>query len=289
MRMLTEEQVRAYLQRLGVAEAQPPSRAFLFELHRAHVERLPWETIDIFAGRPAAIDVRQSVELMTGGRSGYCFHLNGAFGALLRTLGYQVRWHRGGVQPKGEAPRINGFHLGMTVELPEEPPGERIWLVDVGLGDMPYEPLPMQFGDYAQGPLTYGLTASGEADNGWRLVHDPLGAFSGVDYAPDVVPGPGAFERQHEMYSTSADSPWINLFLVRQRHATGSNELRGCMWNRRGPQGMEATELRTMADWLGVLGDVFGEKLVRYSALEREALWNKTLALHETWKRAKGR
>jgi len=287
--MLTAAVVRAYLQRLGIVDVQPPTRSFLFELHRAHVERLPWETVDIFAGRPAAIELRQSVELMTSGRSGYCFHLNGAFGALLRALGYRVNWHRGGVQPAGEAPRINGFHLGITVELPDEEPGEPTWLVDVGLGDMPYEPLPLRHGVYAQGPLTYGLTASAMVDKGWRLVHDPLGAFAGVDYAPDVVAGPEAFEQQHELYSTSPDSPWINLFLVRQRHAAGSNELRGCMWKSRGRQGAETTELHTMADWLGVLGDVLGEKLIRYSALERQALWNKTLALHEVWKRAKER
>ncbi|MGW8956539.1 arylamine N-acetyltransferase [Paenibacillus sp. NPDC055715] len=38
----------------------------------------------------------ESVQLILQGRSGYCFHLNGAFSVLLHSLGYRVCLHRAG-------------------------------------------------------------------------------------------------------------------------------------------------------------------------------------------------
>ncbi|WP_426454352.1 arylamine N-acetyltransferase family protein [Paenibacillus sp. S-38] len=284
--MLNSGEIRAYLSRLGIPGVQPPTLSYLFELHRAHVEKIPWQTVDIVAGRPASIDPASSVRLMTTGRSGYCFHLNGAFSTLLLSLGYQVSRHRAGVQPLGQEPRINSFHLGLTVTLPEEP--QQRWIVDAGLGDMPWEPLPLLAGEYPQGPLRYRVTDSQVAGGGWRLEHDPSASFAGVDVAPEVEQDLTVFEPKHVYYSTSPESPWINLFLVRHRHAEGANEVRGCIWSRRDHEGEVKTELRTKAQWLEVLGDVFGEHLVHYSALEREELWKRVYGIHEAWKRSKG-
>ncbi|MDF2652524.1 MAG: N-acetyltransferase [Paenibacillus sp.] len=286
--MMTHTEIKAYLKRLGITDIQPPSLDYLFKIHRAHVQSISWQTIDIVAGKPVSINTKESVNLMTTGRSGYCFHLNGAFGELLRSLGYKVSWHRAGVQPMGQEPRINSFHLGLTVSLTNEQEEEQRWIVDVGLGDMPYEPLPLHMGSYEQGPFHYQVAHSSIAANGWRLEHDPFASYVGVDYAPEVVENLEEFVPKHEFYSRSADSPWINLFLVRHRHATGSNEIRGCMWNRREGIATEKTELHTKAQWLEVLADVFGEHLVTYSKLEQDDLWKRVQHLHEEWKKAKG-
>lgn len=279
--MLTNTETKAYLKRIGIADIQPPTKSYLFELHRAHVERIPWQTLDIFAGRPSSIDVGASVQLILSGRSGYCFHLNGAFSELLRSLGYKVFWHRAGVQPHGEEPRVNSFHIGLTVLLEHER-----WIIDAGLGDMPYEPLPLREGEYRQGPFVYQVTASGVAENGWRLVHDPLGASAGVDVAPEIVTDMGAFAPQHEAYSRSPDSPWVRLFLIRHRHASGSNELRGCIWSRREADGIVKTEVSAKSQWFDVLADIFGERLAAYSRPERDELWSKVQRQHEAWKQA---
>ncbi|AFH62611.1 arylamine N-acetyltransferase family protein [Paenibacillus caseinilyticus] len=287
MLMLTGSEIQSYLARLGIPEVQPPSLSYLRELHKAHVEKIPWQTVDIVAGRPAPIDPASSVRLLTTGRSGYCFHLNGAFQALLRSLGYRVSCHRAGVQPLGQEPRINSFHLGLTVTLPDEE--EPRWIVDAGLGDMPFEPLPLRSGEYPQGPLRYRVTDSGVAVGGWRLEHDPSASFTGVDVAPEEEKDLSVFVPKHEFYSTSPESPWINLFLVRHRHAEGSNEVRGCIWIRHDSTGVAKTELRTREQWLEVLGDVFGEHLVQYSPLEREELWKRVHGIHEEWKRTRDR
>ena len=273
--MMTRAEIKAYLRRIGIDEIRPPTLSYLTQLHRAHVSAISWQTIDIVAGRPASIDLRECVRLILGNRSGYCFHLNGAFSVLLRSLGYRVFWHRAGVQPLGQEPRINSFHLGLTVSLTNEQQQEQRYIVDVGLGDMPYEPIPLQNGTYEQGPLRYQVEESGVVQGGWRLVHDPHASFVGVDFAPDVLENLEEFQPKHEFYSRSPESPWIQLFLVRQRHAEGSNELRGCIWSRRDRRGIEKIELRTQSQWLEVLGDVFQEHLVHYSRLERDDLWKR--------------
>lgn len=285
--MLTKAEIKAYLHRLGLSDIEPPTLSYLFRLHRAHVERISWQTVDIFAGNPGSIDPHHSVQLIIGGRSGYCFQLNGAFSTLLRSLGYKVNWHRAGVQPLGEKPRVNGFHLGLTVILQNDHQEEEVWIVDAGLGDMPYEPIPLLPGVYRQGAYTYGVTDSEVVKRGWRLVHDPQSVFVGVDVEAEIVHDIHAFAPNHEHYSKSPESPWINTFLVRHRHESGGNELRGCIWSKREDNRIRKVELQTEAEWLDVLGDVFGERLVAYTKSERHAIWLKTRKLHEEWKRAR--
>ncbi|MBB3111141.1 hypothetical protein FHS18_003209 [Paenibacillus phyllosphaerae] len=283
--MLTISDRRAYLDRLGITEVPAPTLANLILLQQAHVERIPWQTVDIYTGRPASMDVRESIQLIVGQRSGYCFQLNGAFSTLLTDLGYEVMWHKAGVQPMGQEPRINGFHLGLTVRLAGESGESETYLVDAGLGDMPYEPIPLKFGSYERGPFTYVLQPSGIAEHGWRLEHERPVAYVGVDFAPAAEPSLEGFWPRHQFYSTSSESPWIDTFLLRQRGAHVLNELRGCVWKQWDSSGMKTRELVVQSDWLDVLATVFHERLVAYSQLEREELWRRVMRQHEEWKR----
>ncbi|SFL58790.1 Arylamine N-acetyltransferase [Paenibacillus sp. 1_12] len=284
---MTKEEIKAYLRRIGIVEQQAPTKEYLFALHQAHVRTLTWQTIDIFAGKPAAIGFKESIQLILNSRSGYCFHLNGAFSALLHSLGYQVNLHRAGVQPLGAEPRVNSFHLGLSVNLVNDKEGEDRWIVDVGLGDMPYEPVPLQHGLYKQGHLSYKVMESSVVTNGWRLEHDPLASFVGVDIDAAVIGSLESFKPKHDYYSRSPESPWINIFLVRQRDAGESNELRGCIWSRRHKDGLTKIEVGSKTQWLDLLGDVFKEHLVNYSSLERDELWKRVESAHTEWKASK--
>src|SRR3954452_14215513 len=87
----------AYLARLGL-EAEPPSGEALQRLHRGHVERVPYETMWIHMGDRWTSDLDATVSpIARPDRGGYCFHLNGAFSERLRSLGYDVVRHVGGV------------------------------------------------------------------------------------------------------------------------------------------------------------------------------------------------
>src|SRR5207248_774058 len=135
--------VTAYLHRLGCT-AEPPSADALRRLHIAHLERVPYEALEIALERITPLAPEASLARILRGRGGYCYHLNGAFSALLRALGYQVTRHLGGVQGgPGDAPNVDRNHLALTLAgLPEDPSAS--WLVDVGLGDGIHEPLPLR-------------------------------------------------------------------------------------------------------------------------------------------------
>jgi N-hydroxyarylamine O-acetyltransferase len=127
----------AYLRRLGL-DAVPPSVEALQRLHRRHVERVPYETMWIHLGEAWGIDLDDAVARIAGqGRGGYCFHLNGALSELLRSLGYAVTRHVGGVHgPDGPDGEMMSNHLVLTVSgLPASHNPSGTWYVDAGLGD----------------------------------------------------------------------------------------------------------------------------------------------------------
>lgn len=272
----------AYLARLGVA-AGPPTLAQLFAIHRAHVERVAYTSLDFHAGIRHDIDQYESAARVAGGgRAGYCYHLNGALAALLDQLGYDVRRHVAGVQMRGDAqpPGPNGNHLALTVTgLPDAPDGT--WLVDAGLGDALYEPLPLAEGEYVQGPFQYRLRPSEVSPGGWRFDHDPSGSFAGMDFglAPATM---AAFAERHAYLSTSPESGFVQLLVAQRRDATGVDALRGRVLRRLGA-GASERELADEADFVGVLGDTFG---LRLDDVDTTALWRRVRIAHAAWRRS---
>ncbi|MGQ8873215.1 arylamine N-acetyltransferase family protein [Paenibacillus sp. TSA_86.1] len=282
---LTPSEIHAYLKRIGIDKVKEPTLEFLSEIQKAHIHHLSWQTVDIFAGRPAGIGLQESVQLILQGRSGYCFHLNGAFSILLQSLGYTVHWHRAGVQPHGEQPRVNSFHLGLSVSLPDANPDVERWIVDVGLGGMPFEPLPLRYGTYGREPFTYTLMSSSVVSGGWRLEYEPNGPSKGVDYAPEELTSLEEFIPKHEFYSQSADSPWHNTFLLRQRDTDHSYELRGSMLRTHGIEGINKMEIQTYTEWKDVLVSHFNESLANYTEQERREMWDRIQVAHVEWKK----
>jgi arylamine N-acetyltransferase len=97
---------------------------------------VPYETVDLVAGRPPGIEPRESAERVVSGRGGYCYQLNEAFSWLLRELGYDVVRHVAGVSYSAERTTgADGNHPGLTVRgLPDAQCPDGTWLVDVELG-----------------------------------------------------------------------------------------------------------------------------------------------------------
>lgn len=282
---MAEVDAAAYLTRLGLDDPGPPSVSALRALHRAHVEWVPYENLEIQLGRPTTVDPYESAARVLRGRGGYCYHLNGALSVLLRVLGYEVRWHVGGVQGREvvEPPGANANHLALTVHglpAPECPDG--VWLVDAGLGDGPYEPLPLRPGRYQQEPFTYQLARSEVVPGGWRLTHDPAGSFTGMDFAWPTA-APAEFAAMHERLSTSPESGHVRLAAVERRDATGVDVVRGCMLGRTDATGYRESELATAPDWFGALADLFGLTLDDVPAGARATLWRRVRATHHAW------
>ncbi len=265
----------AYLRRLGRADlaAAPADLATLVALHRAHVERVAYDTLPNVLGRPVPADADSSVAAVVAGRGGYCFHLNGAFGWLLGRLRYAVSHHRAGVQgPRDPGPvGADGNHLALTVSL-----DGRNWLVDVGLGSALHEPLPLVAGSWRQGPFTYAVRPSAVVPGGWRFEHDRLAdSFVGMDLDAAPVSLAEATAR-HTEFSSSPDSPFVRALAVQRRDAAGVELLRWIWWLRiegPGAAGRRERVLGSAAELAEVYTQGFGLSLEGVSTAELEAVF----------------
>ncbi|MDQ1403400.1 MAG: N-hydroxyarylamine O-acetyltransferase [Actinomycetota bacterium] len=273
----------AYLRRLGVA-AGPPTVEGLFDLHRAQTERVAYETLWIHLGERWGIDLAGSVDReATKGRGGYCFHLNGAFGALLSSLGYHLTQHVGGVHgADGASENEMTNHLVLTVDgLPttENPGG--VWYVDVGLGDAMHEPLPLVEGTYRQGPFTLSLERTPRGVGDWHLTHDLAGGFKGMAWR-SAAAEIDDFATKHQWLSTSPESGFVRVLTAQRRDATGVDILRGLVLRRIGAEASEQT-LTSSRDLFDLMGSLFGLDVSGVERTARQGLWAKTSAAHEAW------
>lgn len=275
----------AYLRRLGV-DAEPPSAEALAALVRRHAERVPYETLWIPAGERWSTDPTEAAaRVALGSRGGYCYHLNGALGLLLSSLGYDVHRHVGGVQAGEPNPDARGNHLVLTVAgLPteENPAGQ--WYVDAGLGDALHEPLPLVPGTYVQEPFRLTLDVDSDA---WTLTHDPDGGFRSMTWTN--APAEDAdFVARHEWLSTSPDSGFVRVPIAERRDATGVDVVRGLVPSRIGAGAFTGEPLTRPAAWFDTLADLFDLRFDGTSPAWRDRLWGNVLSAHRAWEQSQG-
>ncbi|HEY5012135.1 MAG TPA: arylamine N-acetyltransferase [Acidimicrobiia bacterium] len=277
----------AYLRRLGL-DAEPPSVEALQRLHRRQVERVPYETMWIHAGEPWGIDPLDAVvRIALHGRGGYCYHLNGAFGELLRSLGYAVRRHVGGVHGgAGPDAESAGNHLVLTVSgLPTGESQSGIWYVDAGLGDALHEALPLAAGAYVQEPFRLVLEELPGRVGEWHLTHDPAGGFVGMGWTTTDAKR-GEFTSKHQWLSTSPDSGFVQVAMAERRDATGVDVIRGLVLTRIGRDASSGEPLTQRDEWFAVLTDVFDLRFDGSAPEALDRLWSRTLAGHRAWEAA---
>ncbi|OEJ32532.1 arylamine N-acetyltransferase family protein [Streptomyces subrutilus] len=267
----------AYLRRLGAPYPAAPCAEGLFALQRAHLERVPYENIDIQLGRPPGIRPELSAGRFAAGRGGYCFHLNGAFAALLEHLGYDVTRHVAGVYEETGAQDVNGNHLVLTVRI-----GDDAYLVDVGLGDGPHEPLPLREGEYEQGAFSYRLERLAGPLEGWSY-HSPGSPFPRMNFR-SAAAGMDEFEAEHLRLSTAEDSPFVRTLALLRRDAESIDVMRGRVLTRIDPaKEPSERELTTQEEFYEVIATVFGRELDDLTPADRAFLWDRACRAHEAW------
>ncbi|WDE07976.1 arylamine N-acetyltransferase [Thalassomonas viridans] len=133
---LTAQEVQQYLQRLNYSGDCSADIQTLTNLHRAHMENVPFENLDIVLGHeikllPAALFAK----VVNGKRGGFCYEVNFLFASLLSALGFEVYLHAARVYGKqGYGPAFD--HMLLSVRL-----GECLYIADVGFGDSFITPL----------------------------------------------------------------------------------------------------------------------------------------------------
>lgn len=282
--VLTEDDVAAYLDRLGL-DREPPSADALDRLHRAQLEHVPYETIWIHAGDVWTVDLAASVHRVAyQRRGGYCFHVNGAFSCLLRALGYDVTLHAGGVHgPDGpDAAAIENHLVLLAHGLPTDANPEGHWYLDAGLGDALHAPLPLVSGTYRDGPFEFELrrVELGFAD--WALRHHALGSFDGMAFeaTPTTIE---RFAARNVHLATSADSVFTRTVTAQRRDAGGVDVIRGQVLSRVAHEQGEGVTLETRDEWFDALREVFELPLDDLDDERRDRLWNRVHATHEAW------
>ncbi|MFE2513110.1 arylamine N-acetyltransferase [Streptomyces naganishii] len=131
-------QADAYLSRLGAGHPAAPTSGALRELQLRHLEHVPFENLSVHLGEKIALEEERLVEKVVGARrGGFCYELNGAFGALLTALGFDVTLLAARVYGEGGKLGVPYDHLALRVRTVDG--GD--WLTDVGFGALSHFPL----------------------------------------------------------------------------------------------------------------------------------------------------
>ncbi|GAA1606826.1 arylamine N-acetyltransferase [Kribbella sancticallisti] len=271
----------ALLRRIGIDQHRGPSVEALFELHAAFADTVPYETIQYQFGQGGSMDPQVvAPRIIARETGGYCFQLNGTFAQLLTELGYQVELHRGGVQTATRPAVVDASHMVITVSgLPDAPDEE--WLVDVGLGDGLFTPLPLKPGTTRQEPFDLTLRPS-EIVDGWRLDHDPRSSLTGMDFESATV-SIDAFAAQHAHLSVSPESPFVRTSSAYRRKPDSMVMLRSLGLMETFADRVDNRIVETSSEYFTVLADVFHLPLDHLTAAQHDELWKRAVAQYEAW------
>lgn len=174
---LSPGQLDAYLARIGMARPVSLDVDSLSRLHRAHLMAFTWEALDAFMGWPSSIAPAAAfAKMVEGKRGGWCYEMNGLFGAALAALGFRVTRLCGGVNREILGDIAIGNHLTLRVDL------DRPYLAEVGLADGIVAPVPLATGPIRQRGFEFSIAPT---DDGWlRFNNHANGLAHSFDFRP---------------------------------------------------------------------------------------------------------
>lgn len=110
--------IDAYLARIGLKERPSLNTAGLAVLMRAQLFTVPFENTYVQAGLEVSLEPEMILDkIITQGRGGYCYEVNGLFAWAAAALGFNVQLI--GARPMFYAKRWAKTHMVVMVELPE--------------------------------------------------------------------------------------------------------------------------------------------------------------------------
>ena len=268
---MNSAQADAYLRRLGAERPARPTADVLRELHLRHLRTVPFENLSVHLGEEIVLEEERLLDKVVGARrGGFCYELNGAFGALLTALGFEVTLLAARVYGGEGRLGIPYDHLALRVRTVDR--GE--WLTDVGFGAHCHYPL--AFGERGEQADPAGVFRIAEAEPDTAGVR---GGGDGVEAADlDVLMGGkaqyrlevrprvlGDFAAGAWWHSTSPASHFVrSLVCSRVTEDGGRITLSGRNLTVTAADGTrEVRELTTDEEVLGVYRDRFGIGLDR--------------------------
>ena len=289
-------QVEDYLARLGIADRPPATLAGLREVHRAHVARIPYDNLSIMLGRPDPVAPAAGVvRAASGGRLGYCFQQNGAFGWLLGELGFSVSRRHGHVWSRPEDQLGTDLnHLVLVVSgLPtDDNPGGH-WWPDAGLGEGFAEPLPLVRGDHDVDGWSFGIGAGFGAQAAgrptgpaaWTYRHLPGGVLRGM-VVTSRDHSAAAIAASHEALARGEGSPFRRVLVAQRIDGPELRTVRGLVHQLLTPTSRDQRDLTSYDEWRAALVDDLLLSVDDVTDAEWTSLWERSVAAHRAWDEA---
>jgi N-hydroxyarylamine O-acetyltransferase len=259
-----EEQLAAYLARIGVSRAEGADLETLTAVQRAHRLAITFENLDIPLGRGISLAAEAVLDkLVTRRRGGYCFEQNSLLLAALRAIGFEARplLARVWLLAEHTPPQTHTLNL-VTLDGTD-------YAVDAGFGGSYVPPLPLVEDE----PVT---TEDGarhrlvrEAEHGWMLDRDP-GTGWGRQYSFTLAPvWPIDLEMANHFTATRPCTRFTTLRIASRTLPDGYASLvdRTLTISRKGVP--EAREIESAGEYRAVLAETFALDL---SPAEIEAL-----------------
>jgi N-hydroxyarylamine O-acetyltransferase len=120
--------LNAYFQRIAFTQEARPDLATLTALMRCQLRSVPFENLDVQAGKIVSLVPEEIVEkIIQRQRGGYCYEVNGLFSMALQALGLSYQFVA--ARPMFYPVRRPKTHMGIVVTL-----GEDQYLCDLGFG-----------------------------------------------------------------------------------------------------------------------------------------------------------
>lgn len=260
MQPLTPQQLQAYLGHINSHAPQQADRANLDRLIAAHLQRVPFENLDVLLQRPILLDADAVfAKVVERGRGGYCFEINSLFARLLLSFGYsvsllgaRVRWGLA-----AEAPISMLSHLLLRVEL-----STGSFIVDIGFGG-PTPPcaLPLQGRD-GLSDCPYRLQPATLEQPLYQLQALQNGQWHSM-YQFDLQPQMWVDHIARSWYtSTHPQSIFLHTLMCARSQGDERLSLSNQTFSRRYPDGrVEQQTIGSAAHLLDLLSDQFGLRL----------------------------
>lgn len=221
----------------------------LRRLQLGHLEHIAYENLDVQFGRRLTLDPGDAFnKLVSSARGGWCYEMNGLFRWALEAIGFHVVPMTGAVMRAQRGPIAIGNHLALTVEL------DQVYLVDVGLGDGPREPIPLKEGSYRQQWRTLGIE---RLDDGWWRFHNDKDSFA-TSFDFQLTADWDLLTTKCDWLQTSPESRFVQNAICFRHTPNSIIALVGRVLKSVGPEGVTEKQVNSAAEYVETLTAMFG-------------------------------
>jgi N-hydroxyarylamine O-acetyltransferase len=248
---MTDFDLRAYLTRIGGPPTSPLNAATLGAVHRAHVQHIPFENLEIQMGGRITLDAETlQAKMVRRRRGGYCFEQNNLLLLALRAIGFEAEGREARVRQGSDGTVRPRTHMVLIVRC-----DGRDYLADVGFGgDGLLEPIELDGGESEQAGMFYRVISEGAV----RVLQRRLEAdFEDLYAIEPGVPDAIDFEVGNWYTSTHPRSAFVLRLTAQRLTPDARHILRNLTYVVRRGARVETSEI-SRQDLIPLLRDVFG-------------------------------